>query len=95
MLTLKYFTTFLHNGISSGRLDRLLKTKSAGLIMKKDLRGKHRKQYKVVNDLEEFLGKLSKYRSHYTEQNDKRYLAPNVKKIDAYNMWNAFSKRKI
>ena len=86
-------------GISSGRLDRVLKKKSAGLVMEKDSRGKHCKQYKisqnVINDLEEFLKKLLKYRSHCKEQNDERYLAANIKKINVYNKWNAVSKEKF
>ena len=53
--------------------------------MEKDYRGKHGKQYKisqnVINDLEEFLKKLPKYRSHYKEQNDERYLAANLRKL--------------
>ena len=91
---------FLHTyGISSGRLDRLLKKKQDGTIMEKDKRGMHGKQQgvrdEIKDDLKAFIAKIPKYRSHYKDNADLRYLAPNVKKIDVYNMWKENSSKNF
>ena len=55
-----------------------------------DKRGLHGKQQgvttKIKDDLKAFIAKIPKYRSHYKDTNDMRYLAPNIKRIDIYNM---------
>ena len=91
---------FLHTfGISSGRLDRVLKKKGDGQIMAKDARGKHGKQYKVsdevADDLRNFIAKIPKYKSHYKDQAEERYLAPGIKKVNVYEMWKENSETKF
>ena len=39
--------------------------------------------------------KIPKYRFHYKDTNDMRYLAPNIKKIDVYNMWKENSAQNF
>ena len=78
-------------GISSGRISRLLKKKVENVVVPKDQRGKHTNHPGVATELKESLlqliEKIPKYKSHYKEVSDTRYLSPGVHKIDVYELW--------
>jgi len=80
-------------GISSGRISRLLKKKSESVVVPTDQRGKHHNHRGVSSEMKQSLSKLidkiPKYKSHYKEVSDARYLSPGLRKVDVYELWKS------
>lgn len=76
-------------GISNGRLDYCIKTKSKSNMCSPDKRGKSRgnkTSEEKIAGIKEFLDNFPKYKSHYCE-NSKVYFSPDLNKQLLYDMY--------
>lgn len=85
-------------GLNSGRITRLLQKRTEHNITPTDGRGRHNFHPKVSEEvkgsLDSLVKRIPKYKSHYTFKEDEKYLAPGLRKVDIYNLWeNECSKQ--
>lgn len=87
--------------VSSGRLDRLLKTKPIGAPSPCDKRGKHPPANKTneaqKNKVRDFIKQFPSYESHYCrpKSNHRRYLAPDLSIGKMYNLYKNESNNSV